>query len=156
MTQHDEDKIREMLADGRLTPSEAESQLEALRRNAEQPAIDIGSGTDEPPPPPGGWERMQQQALRFKARWWRREYISSYVMLAPMLLMMIGSALLLAVAVAVGLVIVALFVPALAVNVVWNHVLTASMGWRTISMVEAYVITFLGVLLLQGLNRWRR
>jgi hypothetical protein len=156
MTHDEERKIRDMLADGRLTPAEAESQLEALRRNAEQPAIDIGSGTDEPPPPPDGLQRMRERAQRFKARWWRREYISSYVMLAPMLLMMIGSALMLATAVAVGLAIVALFVPALALSFFWNHVLTAAMGWRPISMVEAYGIAFLLALMFQGVKRWRR
>jgi hypothetical protein len=153
---HDERKIREMLADGRLTPAEAESQLEALRRSAAQPVIDIGDGTAEPAPPPGFRQQWSERAGRLKARWWRQEYISSYVMLAPMLLMMVASALLLAVAVAVGLAIVGLFVPALATLFVWNTFLAPAAAWRTISMVEAYAVAFLIVLFWQGVTRWRR
>lgn len=154
--QNEERKIRDMLADGRLTPAEAESQLAALRRNAEQPVIDIGDGTDEPQPALGRRAQWQERAQRFKARWWRREFIPTYVMLAPMLFMMVASALLLTTAVAVGLAIVALFVPALAIMVIWNQALTATMHWRPISMIEAYVIAFVVALLVQALRRWRR
>jgi hypothetical protein len=149
MTHDEQRKILDMLADGRLTPSEAESQLEALRRNAEQPAIDIGTGTEEPAPPPNRFQRL-------KARWWRREYISTYVMLAPMLLMMVGSALLLATAVAVGIAIVALFVPAMAITFLWNYVLVSAAAVRPISLVEAYGIAFIAALAWQGVTRWRR
>jgi hypothetical protein len=151
MTHDDQRKILDMLADGRLTPAEAESQLEALRRSAEQPIIDIGSGTDEPQPqaPPGRYQR-------FKERWWKREYVSTYVMLAPMLLMIISSIILLAVAVAGGLAVVVLFVPALVILLAWNNLLVPAAGMAPIGMIEAFAIAFLIALLYQGVTRWRR
>ena len=144
-------KILEMLADGRLTPAEAESQLAALTRNAEQPAIDVGDGTDAPHPPPG-------RLRRFKERYWKREYFATYAMLTPLLAIMIGSAVLLAVGAAVGLVVVVLALPAFALQAIWNVFLVPAATVRPISIVEAYGIAFILTAILQSMRkiRWRR
>ncbi|MBC7542120.1 MAG: hypothetical protein H7338_05255 [Candidatus Sericytochromatia bacterium] len=144
-------KIHDMLADGRLTPAEAESQLAALARSAEQPVIDVGDGTQPPAPPPKRWQR-------FKARYWKEEYFPTYAMLAPLMLIMIGSAVLIAVGVTFGLAAVVLALPAVAIQLIWNTFFIPTAASRPISLVEAYGIAFILVVLIQGVKwtRWRR
>jgi hypothetical protein len=147
-------KIHDMLAAGRLTPGEAESQLSALARNAEQPPIDVGDGTAPPtmlPPPPGRLGRL-------KARFWKKQYVSTYVMLAPLLAIMIASAVLLFFGATAGLIAVFLAVPAFALQLIWNHMLVPGVASRPISLVEAYGIALVLALLMQGTKwtLWRR